>query len=109
MDMITCKNCGNKQSSKWQFCHNCNTNLYPDHSFSLITKQTWINNVKMEPERMNATAETRATEAMLAERRKEMRLSRKARDWEVGRKKEVMNYKHTWVKRGRKVKDLPKT
>lgn len=109
MKKIICPQCKNRQSSEWQFCHKCLTNLHPP-KFNIYTSFTppWVNTVKADPGKMDADHDTQVTEAMVAERQKETTVSRKARDWEAGRKKEVMNYKPTWVKRGRRTQDLPK-
>lgn len=40
------------------------------------------------PEKMDADGESRATDAMLEQREKEMKYSPKARSWEEGRKRE---------------------
>lgn len=109
MKTTICPQCKNKQDAKWQFCHKCYTNLY-EGRFNILTSYTppWANTVKALPGKMDADHDTKVAEAMLSERSKEMRMSRKARSWEQGRKKELMNYKPTWVKKGRNIRNLPK-
>lgn len=84
-------------------CSDCN----PSHIYTSFTP-AWVNTVKPNLGKMDAEHDTKVTEAMLSEREKETKLSRKARDWEQGRKSELLKFKPQWVKRGRKMKDLPK-
>lgn len=50
--------------------------------------------------------ERKITEAMAEVRAREMMHSQKAREWEEGRKREIMEYKAQWVKNGRSKEEL---
>lgn len=58
---------------------------------NLVTTPSWVDTARRlmpEPGAMNAAAERKATDAMLAEREKEVKYSSRARSWEKGRRKE---------------------
>lgn len=106
---IKCKKCGiadevaTSLKGKVDYtCSDCTTS----HIYSTFTP-SWVS-TRIEPDKMDAEHDTKVTEAMVTQRTKEMRTSAQARSWEQGRKAEMLKFKPQWVKRGRRVKDLPR-
>lgn len=61
---------------------------------------------KIDESSMDAKNESAVFDIISSERQKELQSSKKARDYEEGRRREWQNYKKEWVKRGRNVKEL---
>lgn len=107
-----CKKCGQKfrilkakiKSLEDDYCLDChNISFYTTTSRPWIDESTrMLNKTKI----INGDVERKIGETMADSKDREMRYSRKTREYEYARKKEIMDYKPTWVKRGRNTKEL---